>query len=182
MSIIAFKVSLDFYSVFFVYTVADYFPNYLLSISIILLIGGLIYLALSTIRAIKRVKKGAFREEGTGLYGFSQSKSYVSLPIIFGATMMGGAIARTLGESSNTLAQSATLYKMLFFTVLIQFAIAFALPEFQLVTYCKYRFESYNLKKPKGPLKETPRERLMAKKNDQQVKASNTAKQKKSKE
>ncbi|MDQ0272731.1 hypothetical protein [Cytobacillus purgationiresistens] len=179
LSIIAFKLSLDMYVSFIVFSEAEYIPDYLRPAAFILCMGGLIYLVLSTIRGIKRVQQGEFRQDGKGLYNIKQSKTFYSLPIIFGATMMAGVIARTLSESSSTLGQSAAVFFILFLAVVLQYALAFALPEFFLLTYCKFRFESFHVPMPSRPLKETPRETLMAKKQAQQVKTSKKGNQKK---
>lgn len=179
LSFIAFKMSLDTYVGFIIISDADYIPDYIRSTALALCIGGLFYLIISTLRGIKRVQQGEFHEDGNGLYNFKQSKTFYSIPIIFGATMIGGAIARTLSNSPSELAQAGSVYFILFLAVILQYTIAFALPEFFLLTYCKFRFESFHVPMPRRRLKEAPRETVMAKKQAQQVKASKKGKQKK---
>lgn len=149
LSIFALKFSLDVYAAFLMFSEVKYAPDYLQPTALILCIGGLVYLVLSTIRGIKRVQKGEFSKDGHGLYNFKQSKAHVSLPIIFGATFLGGAIARTLSDSPSTLGQIGSLYFFLFLSVVLQYTIAFAWPEFFLVTYCKFKFESFQIEMPK---------------------------------
>jgi hypothetical protein len=145
LSIFALKMSLDMYAAFIIFSDADYIPDYLRPTAFILCMGGLIYLVLSTFRGMKRVQKGEFRKGGRGLYNFKESKGYVSLPIIFGATFLGGAIARTLSDSQSILGQIGSVYFFLFLCVVLQYTIAFAWPEFFLVTHCKFRFESFQV-------------------------------------
>ncbi|WLR42816.1 hypothetical protein LC087_00805 [Bacillus carboniphilus] len=171
-SVVAVKMSLDTYVFLIVFSEAEYFPDHIFLYTLFLCIGGILYMVISTMRGIKRVQQGHFREGGKGLYNFSESKTYVSLPIIFGATMMGGAIARTLSDSASLLAQAGVVYFFLFSAVVLQYTIAFAIPEFFLVTYGKFRFESFHVPRPKPALKDTPREVIMAKNPSQRGKAS----------
>ncbi|WLR42815.1 hypothetical protein LC087_00800 [Bacillus carboniphilus] len=181
VSLFAIKMSLDMYLAITVFSQNDFIPNYFIPTAIVLCIGGLILMVISTIRGIKRVQQGQFRQGGKGLYNLSESKTYVSLPIIFGVTMMGGAIARTLSDSASLLAQSASVYFTLLLAVILQYTIAFAIPEFFLVTYGKFRFESFYVPMPKPELKDTPREVIMAKNPAQRGKASKKGNQKKAK-
>lgn len=179
LSIAAFKMSIDMYASMTIISEGDIYPSHIKSTGFALFMGGLIYLIISTLRGIKRVQQGEFREGGKGLYDFKQSKASVSLPIIFGATMMGGSIARTLSNSTSEFAQVGAVYFGLLLAVILQYTMAFALPEFFLLTYCKLKFEFFHIQMPRRPLKETPRETLMAKKQAQQVKASKKGNQKK---
>jgi hypothetical protein len=141
VSFVGFKISIDTYQVFFTLSEKNYLPSFINIIGIILLVGGVILLILSTIRAVNRVKKGELGKEGRGLYDFKNSKGTVSIPIIFGFTMLAGAAGRLISETSTDL----TIIIFLFFAVLLQYSIALALPEFFLVVYCKFRFESFKV-------------------------------------
>jgi hypothetical protein len=173
LSIFALKMSLDGYAAFIIFTEADYIPSYVRPTAFILCIGGLVYLVLSTFRGMKRVQKGEFREDGRGLYNFKQSKAYVSLPIIFGATFLGGAIARTLSDSQSIHGQIGSVYFILFLAVVLQYTIAFAWPEFFLVTYCKFRFESFQI-----PMTKREKQRLQQLRQNQTTKQTKTNKDK----
>jgi hypothetical protein len=162
LSILSLKMSLDMYAPFILFSEADYIPNYLRPTAFILCMGGLIYLVLSTFRGMKRVQKGELREDGNGLYNFKESKGYVSLPIIFGATFLGGAITRTLSESESILGQTGSVYFFLFLCVALQYTIAFAWPEFFLITYCKFRFESFQV-----PMSKRVKEKLRQQESSQ---------------
>ncbi|MGJ7922745.1 hypothetical protein [Neobacillus sp. LXY-4] len=145
LSLIGFKVSIDTYQVFFGICLSDGTPPYIENTGIILFFGGIILLIFSTLRAVKRVKQDELRKEGKGLYNFQNSKSYVSLPIIFGVTMFGGAIGKYMSEVSTDF----TVFLFLLFAVIMQYGIALVLPEFFLLMYCKFRFESFRVERPK---------------------------------
>jgi hypothetical protein len=145
LSLIGFKVSIDFYQDFFGVCEVFNSPWYIKTTGTILFLGGIILLIISTMRAVRRVKQGELRKEGRGLYNFQNSKGYVSVPIIFGVTMFGGAAARFFSDMSTDISALG----ILFFAVLLQYSVAMALPEFFLLTYCKFRFESFKVKMPK---------------------------------
>jgi hypothetical protein len=140
VSIVVIKVSIDMYLFYFTVTETTLgTPDYLTNTGLILMAGGFVFLALSTIRAIKRVKQGELRKEGKGLYNFQTSKGYVSLPIIFAATMLVGAFVRSFSDAAGNL----TMILILFLCVVLQYGIAMAWPEFLLLSYGKFKFESF---------------------------------------
>ncbi|UFT99211.1 hypothetical protein KO561_18860 [Radiobacillus kanasensis] len=143
LSLVATKLSIDTYLAFVTLTQLIETPSIVLYGGLLLCVGGIVFLLLSTLRAISRIKKGKLKRGGEGLYKFQKSKGYVSLPIIFGATIMGGVIARTYVEGIGAI------YFVLFISVVIQYALAVALPEFYLITYCKFRFKSFNMPNPR---------------------------------
>jgi hypothetical protein len=172
-SFISLKSSIETYTVFLMFSEARYAPDYLQSTAFILCIGGLICLVFSTFRGMKRVQKGEFRKGGRGLYNFNQPKAYVSLPIIFGVIFMFGSM-ETLSASSSTFGQIAFLYVFLLFCVLLQYAVAFVWPEFFLLTYCKFRFESFQI-----PMTKRMKEKLKQQESrENQTKQTNTNKYK----
>ena len=148
LSLFSFKFSLVLYVAFFMFCEGRDIPSNIKTTATILMIGGLIYLLFSTIRAIKRVQQGHLRKGGKGLYNIKQTVGNASLPIIFGVTMMSGAISRTLSDSSSTFGIAAGLYFFLLLCVILQYAMAFAWPEHFLYTYCKLRFKSFHVPMP----------------------------------
>ncbi|MBA4535590.1 hypothetical protein H1Z61_00210 [Bacillus aquiflavi] len=151
LSIISLKMSFELYFIYFLLCDDRFAPSYLKTTAITLFVGGLVYLIFTTFRGIKKVQQGELRKDGSGLYNIQQSKSNISLPIIFGATMMGGAISRTLSNSSNTTENILGLYFFLLLCVILQYTIAFAWPELFLLTYCKFKFESFQIPMSKQP-------------------------------
>ncbi|MGJ7922746.1 hypothetical protein [Neobacillus sp. LXY-4] len=145
LSFLGIKFSFDFYQGFFGVCEAFNSPSYIRNTGLFLMGGGVILLIISTMRAFKRVSQGELRQGGKGLYDFHNSKGYVSMPIIFGVTMFSGALARFFSDMSTDISALAAL----FFAVLLQYSLALALPEFFLLMYCKFRFESFNVKMPK---------------------------------
>ena len=146
LSFIGFKISIDTYQAFFGVSETKYSPDFIKNAGIFLFLGGIILLVISTFRAIKRVKQGELREDGKGLYDFKNSKGFASLPIIYGVTMLGGAAGRSFSDMSTDV----TALIFLFFAVILQYSVALALPEFFLLTYCKFRFESFKVKRYGG--------------------------------
>jgi hypothetical protein len=140
VSIVVIKVSLDMYIFYFTVTETTFgTPDYFTKTGLILMAGGFVFLALSTFRASKRVKQGELRKEGKGLYNFQTSKGYVSLPIIFAATMIVGAFVRSFSDAADSFG----MFFILLLCVVLQYGIAMAWPEFLLLTYCKFKFESF---------------------------------------
>lgn len=140
----ALKLSLDFYKVYFLACEDRLVPGYMWTTGFVLIGGGLVYLVLSTWRAVRRVKKGAFRRGGKLLYDFQTSKGHISLSFVIGATIFGGSIIKAISSNGEGLVE---IYVLLGAFALMQYLIAMAWPEFFLITYCKFRFESF-LKKP----------------------------------
>lgn len=146
---ITLKISVEFYLIYFLAYEDKFAPAYIAQLGIVCLVSGLIFLVISIIRAVKRVKQGHFQKGQKGLFDFSNSKSYASLPIIFGVTMMAGAIPRILNDLNNPFSSTIEFYIMLFLAVVLQFSLAMAIPEFLLLAYCKYKFPSFTVKIPK---------------------------------
>lgn len=147
--IVTFKVSVEGYIVYFAILEDRFAPSYFGLFAIIFLVSGLMFLILSILRAVKRVRDGHFRKGQKGLLDFKDSKSYVSLPIIFGATITGGAFMRMLSNSYHPLSSMLEIYFILSLMALLQFAIAVAWPEFFLLAYCKHRFKTFKANPPK---------------------------------
>lgn len=140
VSIVVIKVSLDMYLFYFTVTETTIgTPDYLTTTGLILMAGGFLFLTISTIRAFKRVKQGELRKEGKGLYNFQTSKGYVSLPIIFAATMIVGTFARSFSDAAGSFG----MFLILLLCVALQYGIAMAWPEFLLLTYGKFKFNSF---------------------------------------
>jgi len=142
LAFILFKLSIEMYLVYFLACEDRYAPTYMLTIGLLFLVGGFVFLIISTLRGIRRVKQGEFRENGKGLYNFQQSKGYVSLPIIYVASIFAGLMAKSL--SSMDLSTVGEVIFPLLISVFIQYSIAIVWPEFFLLVYCKKRFQSYN--------------------------------------
>ncbi|MEH7235819.1 hypothetical protein [Bacillus sp. JJ1562] len=143
------KLSLEFYPFYFTAVEDRFAPAYMTTIGLLAIALGFVLLVVSVIRAIGRVKKGELREDGKGLYDFKQSKGYVSLPIIFGATMLGGAISQTFSSMGTPFGDMPGLFFILLLNITIQYAVAMVWPEFFLLAYGKFRFESFRIKMPK---------------------------------
>lgn len=152
---ISLKMSLDTYALFFAVGEVRNAPDYIRNAGILLLLGGFMYLAISIYRGIRRVQQGEFRRGGRSLYNFQQSKGYVSLPIIYGATVFAGSLARFLSEKSTISSQLVELCLILLFAVLLQYVIAMVWPEFLLLAYCKFKFASFRISEPERVRKQS---------------------------
>jgi hypothetical protein len=145
LNIVSIKISIEFYQVFFLACEDKFAPSFIVNTGSIALFGGFILLISSTIRAIYRVKQGEFRRGGRLLFNFHQSKVYMSIPALFGVVMLGGTFARSLSHTSNMYGQMTGLIIMLFICTVIQYGMSLAWPEIFLLTYCKFRFETFNI-------------------------------------
>lgn len=142
----AFVVSIDFYFIFYCISVFEVNDKIMTIAGILLMIGGFVFLIASTIRAIKRVEKGALRKGGKLLYDFQQRKGKVNFPLIYAATVWGGVIARAFSNKDGNDMFSVVFSMTI--SALIQYAMALALPEFFLMVYCKFRFDSFIVEMP----------------------------------
>ncbi|WP_449537781.1 hypothetical protein [Ferdinandcohnia sp. Marseille-Q9671] len=143
------KLSLEFYPIYFMAVEDRFAPTYLTTTGLLAIAFGFVLLVISVIRAIGRVKKGELKENGKGLYDFGNSKGYVSIPIIFGATMIGGAISQTFSAMGSSFGSMAGLFFLLILAIVIQYGIAMVWPEFFLLAYGKFRFASFIVELPK---------------------------------
>lgn len=143
LSFISFKISIEMYLVYFLACDDRDVPIFMTIIGLLMLIGGFFYLIISIFRGIHRVKKGKFRKGEKGLYDFQESKGYISIPIIYGSSVMGGVLATSL-SNMNSLSSINDVIAPLLISMIIQYSIAMALPEFFLLAYCKSRFKSFN--------------------------------------
>lgn len=150
LCIVIFKLSVEGYIVFFAVYEDRFSPPYVVELAITFIVGGLIFFIYSVFRAVKRVKNGHFQRRQKGLLNFSESKSYVGLPIIFGTIMTAGAFTRILVDSFHPFASMLELYFILIMLAILQFGIALAWPEFWLLAYCKHKFKSFKMVSPKG--------------------------------
>ncbi|EIT87196.1 hypothetical protein A374_01474, partial [Fictibacillus macauensis ZFHKF-1] len=136
ISLVAFKVSLDFYVGFIAFTEKAYLSSTFRSIALVSCIGGVIYMILSSIRGIMKVRQGAFRKDGQGLYNFKDTITPYNLPILLGILLFSGFLLKTIYKINHNMYDTIYLFILLFLTVFIQYGIAFAIPEFFLMIYC----------------------------------------------
>ncbi|WP_186580192.1 hypothetical protein [Aquibacillus kalidii] len=136
----AFKFSIEFYLIFFLQSAYKNAPSFIFFVGAISFIGGILFLLLSVIRGAIRLKQGHFKKGGSGLYNFKESKPYVSIPIIFAFSIMGGLI----GKASASFSDIGLLAILLITSIFLQFAVAMALPELILLAYCKFKYKSFN--------------------------------------
>ncbi|THE12415.1 hypothetical protein E1I69_11155 [Bacillus timonensis] len=152
LSFFGFKLSIDFFPFYFLAAEDKMAPGYMSTIGLIILVGGLILTVYATLRAFKRVQQGEFRKDGNGLYNFKESKSQVSIPIIFGAVMIGGAIIQLASDAQTAVSSMIGVLFVLLLCTVLQYAIALVWPEFLILTISKFQFESFRvpLKKRKN--------------------------------
>lgn len=140
---ITLKFTLEAYLVYFFLCEDREAPPYMTSLGLLLILGGILFMLLSTWRAVHRVKQGHLRRGEKGLYNFGQSKSYISFPVIYLAAAIGGHIPKAFSDNSTYTSMEPVLFLAL--CVLIQYATAMAFPEFILLAHCKRRFPSFHI-------------------------------------
>ena len=154
LCILSIKISIEGYQCFFLYCEDSQLPDYVGIFGRLILIGGFLFIVISTLRGVNRVKKGYFRKGGKYLYDFKNSKIYVSSPFIYGIIMLGGVLSRNLSGSNNNTSNIVYAFFLLIIMAIIQYGIAMAWPEFFLLAYCKFRFAIFNEKMSKTLLTE----------------------------
>lgn len=156
------KLSIDGYvpTVFLIYTESS--NKTLLYVALLALIGGIILNIAATIRGVNRAKKGYFRAGQNGLYDFKEksTKSFMGIYLIYPCVMIGMIIFRSI-QNSNF--QNSFL---LFWVIVVQYAVSLAIPEFYLLMYCKFKYKEFIVEMPewyKKRIAEKKRARLMKK-------------------
>jgi hypothetical protein len=139
MTIIALKFSIDAYLFFFAAAILGSAPQYIVNTGFIIMAGGFVFLILSTIRGFNRVKKGELRQGGKGLYNFKGSKSFISLPALFGIALIAGSLSKAVSGMEGSIG----MFFLLFLAMILQYVMAIALPEFFILLYAKSRFPSF---------------------------------------
>lgn len=139
--LISLKISWEFYLIFFLIRADRALPETLDVWGLFAFIGGIAFLVISIIRSLGRARQGHFKADGKGLYNFQQSKGYVSLPIIFAASVFGGIFGRI--QFDTAAGQLFEVLMFLLFAVVIQYSMAMVWPEFLLIAYGKFRYPSF---------------------------------------
>lgn len=139
---VSFKMSLEMYLPFFLLHQDRMAPAYIQTIGLAIMAGGLVILVISVIRGFSHVRKGYLKRNGKGLYSFSTSKNYLGLPFLFGLSLFGGLFAKTAADLPDIFSIWEVFFA-LFLSFVIQYAIALAWPEFLLLAYSKFKFNSF---------------------------------------
>lgn len=121
---------------------------------------GILITIIATLRAFKRVEKGYLRKNGPGIYNFQ--KKYegkgVNIAIIIGAVAISRMITKTFkGSNYNDV---INFWIFIIVIIIIQYAMALALPEIYIITYCKFRFSLFIYDAP-----EFAQEKMLSKNN-----------------
>lgn len=146
LSIVGTKISIDGYLLFFMSADENMLLPSIINAAILALIGGLILIIISTIRGIHRAKNGFFREGKNGLYDFKNSKNYISFYGIYSLVIIINLIVKAV-SMNGMIDYSLIIY--LIILVILQYSISLAIPEFYLLTYCKFRYKEFNVAVPK---------------------------------
>ena len=94
LSITATKLSIDGYLFFFMLADENMIEKSVINIFILVALAGIILMIISTIRGIKRVKQGHFREGGNGLYDFKKSNGYISFVGVYSAVILATILCK----------------------------------------------------------------------------------------
>lgn len=147
LSITATKLSIDGYLFFFMLADENMIEKSLINIFILAVLAGIILMIISTIRGIKRVKQGHFREGRNGLYDFKNSKGYISFLGIYSAVILATILFRTFNSYGNNIMKVTIILIPL---LVVQYAVSLAIPEFYLLTYCKFKYDEFIIPVAKG--------------------------------
>ena len=117
------------------------------------LIGiGILLLIILTIRGFKRLKNGEFRKEGKYLYDFCKSKRNIGAVTIFPIVLIVIDFFRSIQSNGYEILSSCFF---LIICVVLQYILVMAIPEFYLLTYCKFKYSEFTVDIPKRLLKNT---------------------------
>jgi hypothetical protein len=147
-SIIALKLSVEGYTIIFL--VADdrnlasymYFP--LFSAIII----GLIFTITDTLKVVRRIKEGKLRADGEEIFNYKRSKFSIYLRVIIMILIIIGTLIVQLNDPTADRV-NMQFYSGFIIMMFLHYTLALGLPEFFIVTYCKFRFTSFIIHAPK---------------------------------
>lgn len=170
LDILSFIFTIEAYQVYFLICVDRHLPIEMFYMGFILILIGILILIILSVRSVYRVKKGELRHGGRYIYKFSDLSSMkgVNISVIAGFTVAALVIIRTLSSMNNTGANYGTAIFFLIISVLVQYLMAIALPEFYLLTYCRFRFSNFIEVMPERWKKEEREEKLRRKKKWQE--------------
>lgn len=108
---------------------------------------GLIYFVYIFIRLIYLIRKGEMGEQCEGLYErLISSKIAVGAGVSVPFVVISGKLARNLTNVMDSAGNKVgPLVMMLIFGFVINIIMVTFLPEFIILAYCKFRFESFNI-------------------------------------
>ncbi|RED51885.1 hypothetical protein [Cohnella lupini] len=159
LCMVSIKVTLDFYLVYFFMCVDMKIPEYMTILGICLMLGGFAVLVISTLRAIRRVKQGEFRQGGRKLFNFQSDEgggrlskqtkyiSYISIGIFLLLTCYSSYSQENpelFEEWFGSHFAALNPVPILIMVTIIHYGIYMVWPEFLLLTYCKFRFEAFH--------------------------------------
>lgn len=105
---------------------------------------GLIYFLFKFSSMIYLIKKGQMRKGGRGLYdkllGKKAACAGVSVPII---VIVGKLARRATIEMDNSGLSTGPVIMMILFAFVMQIAMIGIIPECIIISYCKFRFDSF---------------------------------------
>ena len=147
LSITATKLSIDGYLFFFMLADENMIEKSVINIFILVALAGIILMIISTIRGIKRVKQGHFREGGDGLYDFKNSKGYISFVGVYSVVILVTILCKVINNYGNNIMKVIIVLIPL---LVVQYGVSIAIPEFYLLTYCKFKYDEFIIPVPKG--------------------------------
>ena len=147
LSITATKLSIDGYLFLFILAEGRKIEKSFINIFILAALAGIILIIISTIRGIKRVKQGHFREGGNGLYDFKKSKEYISFVGVYSAVILATILCKVVNNYENNIMKVIIVLIPL---LVVQYRVSIAIPEFYLLTYCKFKYDEFIIPVPKG--------------------------------
>ncbi|THF73928.1 hypothetical protein [Cohnella fermenti] len=147
LSAVTFLMSVSVYIPFFVMWEDSRTPVYVAHMGVISLLLGLVILVYCTYRSMIRVQKGMFRKGGRLLYDFQNKVGTVKVPLIGACVILAGSFAR-YASSEGVSSEMFQPLGYLFICIVLQYTLSIVMPEFFLLTYCKFRFESFLIQAP----------------------------------
>ena len=149
-SIVATKLSIDSYLFLFATLETKGYTKPIAYYAYALIGVGILLLIIFTIRGFKRLKNGEFRKEGKYLYDFCKSKRNIGAIAIFPIVLIVIAFFRSIQSNGYEILSSCFF---LIICVVLQYILVMAIPEFYLLTYCKFKYSEFTVDIPKRFLK-----------------------------
>ncbi|MFT4414352.1 hypothetical protein ACLM5H_10885 [Fredinandcohnia humi] len=164
LSLFCVMLSVEFYPIYFLSIEDRFAPGFFNTIGLVFLIGGFLSLLFFSIRAAVWVRQGKLRKEGPGLFHTKEFFIYLSVVGALAFLLLAWAFYQARTDYFMSIGEIITLFQAAFYSVILQYSLAMALPEIFLLTYCKFRFASYRDPNPPIRKKRPVKQKMEAKK------------------
>jgi hypothetical protein len=146
LCLVTLKLSIDGYKMYFLSLDDRNSSENLLTIGKYVIVGGLILLVITTLRAMVMARMGKLTQDGSYLYPVSRRTAWIIAIILLAVLFISFILGR--GEYGGDAYRNWGPVPLLVIFSILQYALAIAWPEFFLLAYAKLKFSGFALERP----------------------------------